>query len=241
MSGTDHDPSDEGDGPPMHPAFGFDPKLHDVPEWQRLANALRRAAHASLDANGDPATLDRLATQAEALAEEIEAIATGNPLPLFAMVDFEGDLGRIIPFSPVMGRLNPIAPPISIRRDGDRVISEVTLNSAYQGANGIVHGAVIAGIYDEVLAMANLVAGTPGPTGKLEVRYRKPTPIRTPLRFEAWLDRADERKVFTHGTCHANGELVSEAEGLFIRINPDKPNARWVDGTGQADRFSGKD
>jgi hypothetical protein len=70
-----------------------------------------------------------------------------------------------LPFSPVMGRLNPASFGIEIRRVGDKVVSEVELAEPAEGATGLVHGGVIAAIYDEVLAAANLMIKAGGPTG----------------------------------------------------------------------------
>jgi acyl-coenzyme A thioesterase PaaI-like protein len=117
-----------------------------------------------------------------------------------------------------MGQLNPISPPLVLHAEDDRVAGEVTLGATYEGAPGLVHGAIISAIYDEVLALANTVNGSPGPTGRLTVHFRRPTPLDTPLRFEAWTERADERKVLARGRCLADGELCTEAEGPFVRI-----------------------
>jgi acyl-CoA thioesterase FadM len=74
----------------------------------------------------------------------------------------------------------------------------------------------------QILAIANLANGVGGPTASLTVTYKRPTPLHTPLRFEAWTDRIDGRKVWARGRCHAGDELVSESEGLFICIHPEQ-------------------
>ena len=56
-------------------------------------------------------------------------------------------------------------------------------------------------------------------TGTLEVRYRRPTPLHTDLRFDATLDRRDGRKLFTSGRLYAGDELTAEAKGLFITVD----------------------
>ena len=64
-----------------------------------------------------------------------------------------------------------------------------------------------------------MVNGTPGSTATLTTTYRRRTPLHTELRFEAWVDRVDGRKIFTSGHCYADGELVSEAEAMFVRFD----------------------
>ena len=59
-------------------------------------------------------------------------------------------------------------------------------------------------------------------TGKLSIRYRRPTPLLTELVFEARVDRVEGRKIFTHGTLSANGSPTAEAEGLFIAISQER-------------------
>jgi acyl-coenzyme A thioesterase PaaI-like protein len=117
-----------------------------------------------------------------------------------------------------MGEHNPIAPPVMVERDGEIIRGSANLGAAYEGPPGYVHGAVIAGIFDMMLGLANIASGNPGMTGTLTVRYRKPTPLHTDLAVEAVTDRVDGRKIHTKGTLHADGELTAEAEAVFVRI-----------------------
>ena len=52
-------------------------------------------------------------------------------------------------------------------------------------------------------------------TGRLEVSYRSPTPLHTPLRFEAWVENVAGRKITAKCTLHAGDRLCAEATGLF--------------------------
>lgn len=191
-------------------------------EWRRLADALRRCIDAATTLGGDASALASLARGAEDLAREMAALSGERGVALFGggAESEPGAMSAGVPFSPVMGQLNPIAPPLVLHRDGDRVAGSVSLGSPYQGAPGLVHGAIVAAIYDEVLALANMLNGPSGPTGRLSVHFRKPTPLHTPLRFEAWTDRVDDRKVLSKGRCLVDGVVVSEAEGLYIRMRP---------------------
>ena len=53
-------------------------------------------------------------------------------------------------------------------------------------------------------------------TGTLKVIYRNPTPLHTPLLFEASLERVEGRKIFTSARLEADGVLCAEAEAIFI-------------------------
>ena len=130
----------------------------------------------------------------------------------------------MIAFSPVTGRYSPFSPPIEIALEAGpdqqpRVVGRVTFGEAYEGPPDSVHGGIIASSYDQMLAFACMAEDAGGPTATLTVRFRKLTPIRVPLRFEAWIDRIEGRKVFARGACYTpDGEAVSESEGMFVRF-----------------------
>jgi acyl-coenzyme A thioesterase PaaI-like protein len=211
-------------------------RVDALPEWSRLADAIRRQIAASLELDTDPATLSELAAQAEQLACRLEEHALGKRLALVdsAWEQNERAAMAYLPFSPIMGRLNPASFGIEIRRVGEKVVSEVVLAEPAEGATGLVHGGVIAAIYDEVLAAANLMIKAGGPTGTLTVRYRKPTPLYAPLRFEAWVDRLEDRKVHVHGHCLLGEQRLSEAQAVFVRFSPERQLAGWTPpGTGR--------
>lgn len=189
-------------------------------EWKALTQALRRVIDASVSLDASESELAGLRNQAEALADAMAEHAGGRGIALFGGgAESPPDaVSGGVPFSPVMGQLNPIAPPLVLHREGDRVTGSVTFGTPYEGAPGLVHGAVVSALYDEVLALANSTNGSPGPTGRLTIHFRKPTPLNTPLRFEAWTERVDERKALARGRCLHDETLLTEAEGLFIRI-----------------------
>lgn len=197
------------------------------PEWCRLARAIRRQVEACVELDASDPLSRQLADRAEGLARELERHASGKRIGLVDPDHVGGAVMHTLPFSPIMGRLNPASYGIEIRTDGERVFCEARLGEVVEGATGLVHGGVIAAIYDELLAAANMCRGTGGPTGRLSIRYRKPTPLHESLEFEAWIDRVDGRKLFTRGQCRARGEVVSEAEALFIAFSPDRRGTEW--------------
>ncbi|HET9443107.1 MAG TPA: PaaI family thioesterase, partial [Acidimicrobiales bacterium] len=121
--------------------------------------------------------------------------------------------------SPLIGRTNPLAPPMELQVVEGRVVGQARFGSAYEGPPGAVHGGFVAAAFDEVLGMAQSMSGKPGMTGTLTVRYRRPTPLHTDLRFEAELVRTEGRKIFTTGRVHAGDEMTAEAEAVFISVD----------------------
>ena len=85
--------------------------------------------------------------------------------------------------SPMLGRANPLAPPIQLWVEGDVLRGRATFGSAYEGPPGCVHGGYVAAAFDEVLGSTQSLAGRPGMTARLTVNYRSPTPLHTELQL----------------------------------------------------------
>jgi Thioesterase superfamily len=119
----------------------------------------------------------------------------------------------------VIGLRNPIAPPLTIHHDGDgtRCWSEFTLNGAYEGPPGLVHGGVCALILDHVLGEAASEGLTkPLFTGTITVRYVRGTPLGR-LRADAEVERTEGVKSFVSGHLSDADGITAEAEGIFIQ------------------------
>ena len=132
--------------------------------------------------------------------------------------------GDFFPNSPMSGWANPLSPPISIwaaeDEDGRFIQGRAIFTIPYEGPPTCVHGGMVALLFDEILGNANLVAGRPGMTGTLTVRYRRPTPLLTPLELEARQVSVDGRKIHTVATISVNGEVTAEATAVFIEVPP---------------------
>jgi acyl-coenzyme A thioesterase PaaI-like protein len=117
----------------------------------------------------------------------------------------------------VIGLRNPIAPPLSVRKDVDGTVSaDFHLGAAYEGPPGHVHGGVAALILDHVLGDAASSNDKPRLTGTITMRYRRITPLGD-LHVEARIVRTEGVKTFAVGhLADANGVTV-EAEGVFIQ------------------------
>jgi acyl-coenzyme A thioesterase PaaI-like protein len=187
-------------------------------ERERLAENVRRLIEYAATSEAEPATVAAAADAVGRIADELEPHVPADP-PSNTPLRFDGaDPQRIFPFSPIIGPDNPLAVPVRVSLDGRDVTGEVTFPSAYEGPPGCVHGGVIAETFDEMLGVANLASGTAGMTGTLTVRYRKPTPLRAPLRIEARTDRVEGRKVFASARMYAGDTLTAEADGIFISV-----------------------
>lgn len=138
------------------------------------------------------------------------------------------DLMRLFPYSPLIGRVNPISPPACFRFEDGVVHGLVRFGPLHCGPPNHVHGGIIAALFDELLGNVNVMNGLGGMTGTLTVRYRRPTPLFQELRLEGRHTGSEGRKVFAQGRLWLGETLLAEAEGIFIRIAGDA--AAWLRG-----------
>lgn len=182
--------------------------------------AARRVIAALLHAgNNSPAEMGGVADRLNAVAEYVEQHAPPVEERMADMWAGEGFSRH----NPVTGPENAIAPPLHLKMRPDRSIAGVTtLGLQYQGPPGNIHGGIAALLLDDALGVANFAAGAPGMTAQLTLRYRRPTPLFTPLTVEARQLDVDGRKIRAAGTISARGEVCVEAEGLFIAMREER-------------------
>jgi acyl-coenzyme A thioesterase PaaI-like protein len=117
----------------------------------------------------------------------------------------------------VIGLRNAVAPPLVVQHGEDGSCwSEFTLNSAYEGPPGWVHGGVCALVLDHVLGEA-ASSGLTKPlfTGTLTLRFVRGTPLGQ-LRADAAIERTEGVKSFVSGHLSDADGVTVEAEGIFI-------------------------
>jgi acyl-coenzyme A thioesterase PaaI-like protein len=208
------------DGAPARPVRGPDAGLTGgrVTVRERLAASVRRLIDAVVRLDGPPEALDAAAAAVDALTGSLAPFLPDPPPPRHPRSGDLADPHALMPFDPVVGRASPLAPPIALSREDGRVVGRVRFGTAYEGPPGCVHGGIVAAAFDQVLNVANLLAGTPGPTAKLEVRYRRPTPLDRDLCFEGWRVRVAGRRIESAGRLLCDGEPTAEARGVFVLV-----------------------
>lgn len=207
-------------------------RITDIPEEHLAAmrtfhTEIRRIITMHNMVSADTQTYLDLATRLRTVADELDTMPRGRPFLRFTGLMPDDQLNDAIPFSPIAGLYNAVALPLHLERDGDVMIATGTFHEAYEGPNQCVHGGIVAAVYDQVLAQANVLQKMGGPTASLTTYYKKPTPLHVPVRFEAWTESIEGRKIITKGRCIANDEVVTEAEGLFIHLDPERTYPQW--------------
>ncbi len=109
--------------------------------------------------------------------------------------------------------------------DGDpvQVTAEYTVPAHYQGYPGVVHGGIIAAMLDEVTSRT-IFRGNPPRfvvTARLNVRYRKPVPVETPLHLVGRIVEDKGRVITVVGEIlDPEGILLAEAEAIIVEVEP---------------------
>src|SRR5262249_50426253 len=124
------------------------------------------------------------------------------------------------------GNGHPLMPPWQVVASSpDEVTMRGHFTRFHVGGNGAVHGGVIPLCYDWQFGRRVSAAGRPDSrTAYLHVDYRKVTPTREPLLSRAWIDHVDGRKLYVRAAMtDAEGNVLSEANGLMIKLLPHQP------------------
>lgn len=103
------------------------------------------------------------------------------------------------------------------------VTARYTVPARYQGYPGVVHGGIIAAMLDEVTSRT-IFRGDPPRfvvTARLDVRYRKPVPVETPLRLTGRVVEEKGRVITVAGEIYGPGDtLLAEAQAVIVEVDP---------------------
>jgi hypothetical protein len=186
--------------------FGVEP----LPQTEVAAGLLRRVSGLVVAMERSEPAVDRLIARLQEAERDLAAVAPVDPHPRVG--PHVGSEGRIyLDHSRHIGLHNPCFPEYVITVEGDRAWGTVSFPAVYEGPPGIVHGGFIAVLVDCVVQHHNCDLGVAGKTSSLAVRFRRPAPLVTPLRFE--VDRrADDRRITSAVHLLAHGVECAEAE-----------------------------
>jgi acyl-coenzyme A thioesterase PaaI-like protein len=116
----------------------------------------------------------------------------------------------------------------TVATGGRRVVAAFAARPEHQGFAGLVHGGILTAMLDEAMAHAVWADGIFAVTGRLEIFFRQPTPIETPLRAigevvsrRARISETRARLLLPDGTVtvEGSGTFVELPEGRFGRAS----------------------
>lgn len=180
----------------------------------RLAAAVRALNDAVVRVESDPDRLHRIAADVEDLTAAL-VTAEYAPRPLtFGAVRHDRHL--------VGGTAHPFAPQLHLRPAPEGGLrGSVTLGPAWEGGPGLVHGGIVALLFDHAMGEVVLAAGRGAMTVSLEVRYRRPTPLNVPVEVRCRLDAERGRKITLTAETLVDGRVTAEATGVFLVLTPE--------------------
>lgn len=192
-----------------------------VPEERRpavaeLGAALRELTEAAVATEVDSSTLLDVARQVRQLVPKLTAVRRERgELP-----SVDGKSRHERNYNPVVGRGHPYAPPLEVEVSPGKAVGTCVLGLAHEGPPSYAHGGVSAMLLDQMLGHAHAASGKPGMTVRLNLRYRRPVPLRTPLLLQAQVvDEAPGRwteSVATITTCQDPDRVLVEAQARFV-------------------------
>jgi hypothetical protein len=193
--------------------FGVTP----LPEVVQLAHELRDLTSAVLALETAPAELRALTEQIRAAREQL---ARDLPSDLAPRIGPDPDPGQraYMDHSRDVGEFNPCFPLYSLSCANDRADGEVEFPLCYEGPPGIVHGGFLALFFDCALQQLNCDLGLAGRTTNLTMRYRRPTPLLTPLRVTATRTVEGDR-IHSQAELYLDGELLCGVEMSAVKGN----------------------
>lgn len=193
-----------------------------------MADAVRRLIRITTANAASAQETARAATALGALADELESLVPQTAPPRYAGFDPGGTPGGardprdLFPYDVVLGPYNPLALPVEVEWQPPRAVGRARFSTPYEGPPGCVHGAVLAGAFDQVFVFATLMSGPAGPTASLSLEYRAPTPLGEPLVFEGWVERVEGRRIETAGEVRHGERVPAVARGVFIAVDRER-------------------
>jgi acyl-coenzyme A thioesterase PaaI-like protein len=184
------------------------------PELGEFVAALHRLQDLTISTRPDSALWAAAAEHVRAAC----ALLDGHQVPEVDVV-----AGRVLSL-PGLG--HPLLPPWTMTSAGpDGVTMAGHFTQSHVGGNQAVHGGMIPLLYDWLFGMVVTSAKIrPTRTAYLHVDYRKITPIEEPLTAHGHISKIDGRKAFiTASMTAADGTVLTEANGLMVRLLPHQP------------------
>ena len=118
------------------------------------------------------------------------------------------------------GEKNPIGLHLTFDFDGERISTKKILPREFQGYEGAAHGGILSTMLDETMCkFISAKYHERAMTGRLEIRYKYPTPVEQELKISAW-EESQRRNIITMRAQveTADGTITAEATAKFAVV-----------------------
>lgn len=190
---------------------------HDALET--LTTAVRGLIEATVTTGHDPERLRALAADVDDLTRKLVEAVDDDPWPARSYGPGVTDAPSLMGINPAIGNCNPIAPVVELKIGEDAAVEgRVRFGVSHVGPPYRAHGGVVASVFDQVLGVATIAAGSPGMTASMTVTYRRATPLHEDLRVEASFAGVEGRTSRARGAIYdTDGRITAEAVATFIQ------------------------
>ena len=119
------------------------------------------------------------------------------------------------------GEKNPIGLHLSFNFDGERIFTKKILPKEFQGYDGTAHGGILSTMLDETMCkFISAKYHEKAVTGRLEIRYKYPTPVNQELKITAWQENQRKNIISMRSTVETqDGVITAEATAKFALVN----------------------
>lgn len=119
------------------------------------------------------------------------------------------------------GEENPFGLHLKFEMEDDSLVAKKIVPREFQGYSGIVHGGIVTTLLDE--AMSKFIQKKfheQALTGRLEIRYRNPTPTEQELKISAWQESQRRNIIAMKSKIEtADGIVTAEATAKFAVVD----------------------
>jgi acyl-coenzyme A thioesterase PaaI-like protein len=185
----------------------------------RLTAAVRRLSRIAAASDTGDEALEEIASRLEEVTDRLERDAEASRYPLGERLG--GPAGMFVSH-PVIGALNPCAPPLAVVPDGTRLTGTATYGTPFEGPPGCVHGGHIAAGFDSMVVMTAGINGLAGFTRSLTIRYRRPAPLSVALVYQGQIESARDRSTIVRVVLRHNDLVCAECTGDVATRTPSR-------------------
>ena len=118
------------------------------------------------------------------------------------------------------GEKNPIGLHLKFDFDGEKIWTKKILPREFQGYEGTAHGGILSTMLDETMCkFIDAKYHERALTGRLEVRYKFPTPVEQELKISACEESQRKNIITMKSTVEtADGISTAEATAKFVVV-----------------------
>ncbi len=114
---------------------------------------------------------------------------------------------------------NPIGLKLKFYEENGVYKTTFTADKRHQGYDGIVHGGIVSTLLDEAMGRYIYSKGLHVVTARLDIRYRKPTPIGEKLLISGKVVSQRRKMYEVSGTiCLEDGTVTAEGTAIMMEV-----------------------